>query len=180
MQCARKTELRSWQTLFAHLPPPLELFEESLGKGDLKTAGGYLLVLHSLSEMESTSPQVIRLLRRAREEGEWELCKELARFLMALDESGATLREAMALVEIPSPTEMRAPNVPQLGSPARASASLARGSSTGVGLDGSSEVAQGGSSSVNGHRGLGLANSGLSPLAQTDAAQQDYFSTPRR
>lgn len=69
--------------------------------GDLKIAGGYLLVLHSLSEMESTSPQVIRLLRKAMERGKWELCKELARFLMALDEKGDTLREALVLVDMP-------------------------------------------------------------------------------
>ena len=37
----------------------------------------------------------MRLLRRAGEEGDWELCKELARFLMALDGEGKELREAM-------------------------------------------------------------------------------------
>ena len=37
--------------------------------------------------------------------GDWELCKELSRFLMALDESGETLREAMRALQIdPPPT----------------------------------------------------------------------------
>lgn len=107
VQCTRKTELRSWDTLFSHLPPPQELFEASLEKGALKTASGYLLVLHTLADIHSTSPQVIRLLRAAKESHDWELCKELARFLMALDESGATLEYALDLVDLASPTQNR-------------------------------------------------------------------------
>jgi hypothetical protein len=47
---------------------------------------------------------VVRLLQRAKDEQNWELCKELARFLMALDESGATLRSTLELVELRSPS----------------------------------------------------------------------------
>lgn len=107
VQCTRKTELRSWRTLFAHLPPPEELFEASLQQGELKTAGGYLLVLHTLSEISSTSPQVVRLLRAARARQDWDLCKELARFLVALDESGDTLRQALDLMEMCTPAQTR-------------------------------------------------------------------------
>lgn len=96
VQCTRKTEVRSWRTLFAYLPPPQELFEESLLRGSLKTAGGYLLVLHTFDELATASEQGIRLLRRAMREGDWELCRELARFLAAMDDSGQTLREALA------------------------------------------------------------------------------------
>jgi hypothetical protein len=108
VQCTRKTELRSWRTLFSHLPPPEDLFEESLRRGNLKTAGGYLLVLHTFEELRSTGDQVVRLLRRAKEEQDWDLCKELARFLMALDESGATLRHTLELVELRSPSSAAA------------------------------------------------------------------------
>lgn len=104
VQCTRKTEVRSWRTLFSNLPPPEELFEESLQKGNLKTAGGYLLVLHTFEELRPTGDQVVRLLQRAKSEQDWELCKELARFLMALDESGATLRSTLELVELKRPT----------------------------------------------------------------------------
>jgi hypothetical protein len=104
VQCTRKTEVRSWRTLFSNLPPPEDLFEESLQKGDLKTAGGYLLVLHTFEELRPTGDQVVRLLQRAKEEQDWELCKELARFLMALDESGATLRSTLELVELKTPS----------------------------------------------------------------------------
>jgi len=107
VQCTRKTEVRSWRTLFSYLPPPAELFEESLQRGSLKTAGGYLLVLHTFEELASSSEQLISLLGRAKDEGDWDLCKELARFLTALDESGTTLREALELVDLRSPVEER-------------------------------------------------------------------------
>lgn len=109
VQCTRKTEVRSWKTLFAHLPPPQELFEESLAKGSLKTAGGYLLVLHTIDELNPGSSEIVRLLRRAKEESDWELCKELARFLMALDETGKTLRRALDEVEL-RPAEEKSGN----------------------------------------------------------------------
>ena len=105
VQCTRKTEVRSWQTLFKTLPSPEELFEESLQRGMLKTAGGYLIVLHTFEKLDPGSEQCIRLLHKAKAAREWELCKELARFLMALDESGDTLRNAMERLELdPPPT----------------------------------------------------------------------------
>ncbi|KAE8453814.1 hypothetical protein EG329_009326 [Mollisiaceae sp. DMI_Dod_QoI] len=107
VQCTRKTEVRSWRTLFAFLPPPQELFEESLQRGSLKTAGGYLLILHTFEELSSSSEQLVRLLSRAKDEQDWELCKELARFLTALDESGATLIEALEMVNLRSPKDER-------------------------------------------------------------------------
>jgi RAB6A-GEF complex partner protein 1 len=105
VQCTRKTEARSWRTLFTYLPPPAELFEESLQRGSLKTAGGYLLVLHTFEELSSSSDQLVRLLARAMNEGDWELCKELARFLAALDETGDALREALRMVDLRSPSK---------------------------------------------------------------------------
>lgn len=95
LQCTRKTEVRQWKTLFAYLPPPQELFEESLQRGSLKTAGGYLIILHTLAELGSTTEQAVRVLTRAMREGDWELCKELARFLAAVDETGEMLQQAM-------------------------------------------------------------------------------------
>ncbi|TGO64583.1 hypothetical protein BOTNAR_0086g00230 [Botryotinia narcissicola] len=107
VQCTRKTEVRSWRTLFTYLPPPQELFEESLQRGSLKTAGGYLLILHTFEELSSSSEQLVRLLSRAKDEEDWELCKELARFLTALDETGATLMEALEMVSLRSPNTDR-------------------------------------------------------------------------
>ena len=138
VSCTRKTELRSWRTLFRHLPPPTELFDSCVNDGRLKTAAGYLLILHtlqtegaeSLDEIQtpvsavespsvtspssaesmtrhrrsssttmSVSPQTVRLLRASKAAGEWDLCKEVARFLIAVDASGGGLRKALALVD---------------------------------------------------------------------------------
>ncbi|PFH61905.1 hypothetical protein XA68_15921 [Ophiocordyceps unilateralis] len=103
LRCTRKTEVRQWKTLFAYLPPAQELFEESLQRGSLKTAGGYLIILHTLEELGSSTEQTVRVLSRAMQEGDWELCKELARFLAATDETGATLRDTMSLVNVSVP-----------------------------------------------------------------------------
>ncbi|KAK4553219.1 WD40 repeat protein [Recurvomyces mirabilis] len=97
VNCTRKTELRSWRTLFACLPPVQQLFEQSLELGKLKTAAGYLLVLHAL-EQDQEGFQVhefARLLCRAASEQDWELCGELARFLVGIDGSGDTLRSVL-------------------------------------------------------------------------------------
>ncbi|KAL2756150.1 hypothetical protein ACRALDRAFT_1042777 [Sodiomyces alcalophilus JCM 7366] len=101
VQCTRKTEVRQWRTLFAYLPPVQELFEESLQRGFLKTAGGYLIVLHTLDETGSAPEHTVRLLSCAMKAQDWELCKELARFLAAMDETGNTLREALDSVKVP-------------------------------------------------------------------------------
>ena len=95
VRCTRKTEARSWNTLFKYLPPPRQLFEESLEKGDLKIAGGYLIVSHTLENSNSGLQQSLRLFHRAKEAQDWELCKELSRFLMALDDSGESLRSVL-------------------------------------------------------------------------------------
>lgn len=105
VQCTRKTELRSWRTLFAHLPPPRDLFEQALRLNCLKTAVGYLLVLQSFEDEEDGSDgriedYCVRLLSLASAKGIWDLCAELARFLIALDGSGDMLRRAIARVGI--------------------------------------------------------------------------------
>lgn len=49
-------------------------------------------------------------------EGDWELCKELARFLAALDETGETLREALSMVGVSGMTSgTRSPSAIGLG-----------------------------------------------------------------
>lgn len=100
LQCTRKTEVRQWKTLFAYLPPPQELFEESLLRGSVKTAGGYLMILYTLEELSQSTEQSVRVLTRAIREGDWELCKELARFLAALDDTGDTLQQVMKMANL--------------------------------------------------------------------------------
>jgi len=103
VQCTRKTEVASWSHLFSVVGSPQVLFEESLARGLLKTAGGYLLILHTMEKLSSSSQDMVRLFSRAVAEEDWDLCKELARFLTALDNSGKTLKEALELVDLRSP-----------------------------------------------------------------------------
>ncbi|KAJ5186335.1 hypothetical protein N7449_011099 [Penicillium cf. viridicatum] len=107
VQCTRKTELRSWRTLFTYLPPPKDLFEQALKLDSLKTAVGYLLVLQAFEDEEEghdgrIEEYVIRLIALASQKGDWELCAELARFLIALDASGEMLRRAISRVGLRS------------------------------------------------------------------------------
>lgn len=101
VQCTRKTELRSWRTLFTYLPPPKDLFEQALKLNSLKTAVGYLLVLQAFEDEEDEheapiEDYVVRLIALASQRGDWALCAELARFLIALDASGEMLQRAIA------------------------------------------------------------------------------------
>ena len=110
VQCTRKTELRSWRTLFTYLPPPKDLFEQALKLDSLKTAVGYLLVLQAFEDEEQghdgrIEEYVVRLIALASQKGDWELCAELARFLIALDASGEMLRRAISRVGLRSDSQ---------------------------------------------------------------------------
>lgn len=98
--CARKTEVDRWRRLFDIVGNPKSLFEECLTSRKLKTAGSYLLVLHTLEQLDSNSTEVVRLLKGALEEKEWELCKELLRFMHSIDDTGNALRHAVAELQM--------------------------------------------------------------------------------
>lgn len=103
VRCARKTEVRCWKRLFKAVGDPRGCFEEALARGKLATAGGFLLVLEEMRGQEEDAggigghEEVRRLMERAVREGEWEVCRELARFLVAVDEGGKgeTLRKVV-------------------------------------------------------------------------------------
>lgn len=52
-----------------------------------------MLVLHNMEQLEGND-DAARLLRAAKEEGDWRLCRELLRFLRSVDDSGESLRDA--------------------------------------------------------------------------------------
>jgi RAB6A-GEF complex partner protein 1 len=126
VQCIRKTELSFWRTLFAHLPPPLALFEKALLLSDLKTASSYLIVLQGLEEAGDESDTydarkfegyVIRLMKLARQKGDFELCADLARFMMGIDPRGESLRRVIAGVGFQARPSHLEPE-PRIGQPA--------------------------------------------------------------
>jgi len=100
--CTRKTEVRLWEYLFQYAGRPKDLFEQCMERGMLKSAGGYLLVLHTLEHLKDSSQDTVRLLTKAIDAGDWDLCKELARFLTSFDNTGNTLRQALTHVGLPN------------------------------------------------------------------------------
>ncbi|THH11772.1 hypothetical protein EW145_g440 [Phellinidium pouzarii] len=92
--CARKTEMTRWKYLFGIVGNPKILFERCLALNKLKTAASYLLVLHNLEQLDDNKG-VITLLNRALDEEDWQLCRDLLRFLHSIDDSGSALREAL-------------------------------------------------------------------------------------
>jgi len=95
VNCSRKTELRSWRTLFSYLPPVRQLFETALAQSKLKTAAGYLLVLHTFQQGGFQVHESSHLLRLAAVKQDWDLCRELTRFLVGIDSTGWALRAAL-------------------------------------------------------------------------------------
>ncbi|KAF8446212.1 RIC1-domain-containing protein [Boletus edulis BED1] len=93
--CARKTEVTRWKPLFDIIGNPKSLFEVCLNSGRLKTAGSYLLVLHNLEQREENNKDAIRLLQSAIDAQEWQLCREILRFLHSIDDTGMALRHAL-------------------------------------------------------------------------------------
>jgi hypothetical protein len=94
--CARKTEMTRWRRLFNVVGNPKQLFEACLESQRLKTAGSYLLVLHNLEQLDEDNNDAVRLLKSAVESEDWQLCRELLRFLHSIDDTGAALQNALA------------------------------------------------------------------------------------
>lgn len=69
-------------------------FQKCLASNKLKTAASYLLVLHNLEQL-ADNKGAVELLRRATEAEDWQLCRELLRFLHSIDDTGAALRGAV-------------------------------------------------------------------------------------
>ncbi|KAI0786104.1 RIC1-domain-containing protein [Abortiporus biennis] len=93
--CARKIEMTRWPRLFDVVGSPQSLFEICLSSGRLKTAASYLLVLHNLEQLEDRHAEVVKLLRTAISCKEWQICRDLLRFLHSIDETGEVLRTAL-------------------------------------------------------------------------------------
>ncbi len=169
VQCIRKTEITSWPVLLAHLPAPAVLFEQALQLDDLKTATGCLIVLQSFVEDDGESNNgeddveayVTRLMTLAREKDDWELCSDLAQFLMALDPMGDALRRVLEAVGFQGVESSK------LKPPSTA---------TGLGLSipDLAETVRG--DTVPEKRSARLLGSEKSPLQPNSPASVDYFS----
>jgi len=100
VNCARKTEPTGWRRLFDVVGNPKGLFETCLASDRLKTAASYLLVLHNLEQLDENSTEAIRLLISAVKGKDWQLCRELLRFLHSIDDTGQALRNALSHADL--------------------------------------------------------------------------------
>ena len=83
-RCARKTEVALWPHLFAVVGSPRTLFMECLSMKDLETASSYLLILQNLEPPAVAQNHATLLLDSALDTSNWELAKELVRFLRTI------------------------------------------------------------------------------------------------
>ena len=57
-------------------------------------------MLHNLEQLDENNADAIRLLKAAVDAKEWQLCRELLRFLHSVDDTGAALRVALTQTEV--------------------------------------------------------------------------------
>ncbi|OAD78538.1 hypothetical protein PHYBLDRAFT_163644 [Phycomyces blakesleeanus NRRL 1555(-)] len=103
VSCARKTEVALWDHLFSAVGKPKDLFEYfyqfCLEDGRLRTATSYLIILQTMQPLAVGGKDTIRLLQKAIDVDDYELCKELVRFLSSIDNTGKTLQEALHVIK---------------------------------------------------------------------------------
>ncbi|KAI8335438.1 RIC1-domain-containing protein [Chlamydoabsidia padenii] len=100
VSCARKTEVALWDHLFSSVGKPEDLFELCLADGRLRTATSYLIILQTMQPVTTGGKDTIRLLQKAMDLDDYELCKELVRFLSSIDHTGKTLHEALSALQM--------------------------------------------------------------------------------
>uniref|UniRef100_A0A673Y0Q5 Protein RIC1 homolog n=1 Tax=Salmo trutta TaxID=8032 RepID=A0A673Y0Q5_SALTR len=84
VHCARKTEFALWNYLFAAVGNPKDLFEECLMAQDLDTAASYLIILQNMEVPAVSRQHATLLFNTALEQGKWDLCRHMIRFLKAI------------------------------------------------------------------------------------------------
>lgn len=85
VQCARKTEIALWPYLFSMAGKPKDLFQQCLESEELVTAASYLIILQNLEPSIISKQYATLLLEIALQHKNWELAKDLIRFLKAID-----------------------------------------------------------------------------------------------
>ncbi|XP_067431192.1 guanine nucleotide exchange factor subunit RIC1 isoform X1 [Thunnus thynnus] len=84
VHCARKTEYALWNYLFAAVGNPKDLFEGCLMARDLDTAASYLIILQNMEVPAVSRQHATLLFNTALEQGKWDLCRHMIRFLKAI------------------------------------------------------------------------------------------------
>ena len=56
--------------------------------------------MHSTEQLDGKCDAAVRLLKRALEVKDWQLCRDLLRFLQSIDDSGGVLQHTLSEVNI--------------------------------------------------------------------------------
>lgn len=83
--CTRKSEVAVWPHLFSIVGDSCKLFEKCLSLNDLETAASYLVVLQNTEKLKLCQKFANMLLKASLKSCEWNLVKEIIRFLSAID-----------------------------------------------------------------------------------------------
>ncbi|XP_028750403.1 guanine nucleotide exchange factor subunit RIC1 isoform X2 [Peromyscus leucopus] len=102
VHCARKTEYALWNYLFAAVGNPKDLFEECLMAQDLDTAASYLIILQNMEVPAVSRQHATLLFNTALEQGKWDLCRHMIRFLKAIGSGEAETPPSTPTVQEPS------------------------------------------------------------------------------
>ncbi|MEE6459177.1 hypothetical protein FKM82_000562 [Ascaphus truei] len=104
VHCARKTEYALWNYLFAAVGNPKDLFEECLMAQDLDTAASYLIILQNMEVAAVSRQHATLLFNTALEQGKWDLCRHMIRFLKAIGSGESETPPATPTTQEPSAT----------------------------------------------------------------------------
>lgn len=69
-----------------------------LADGRLRTATSYLIILQTMQPLAVGGKDTIRLLQKAMDENDYELCKELVRFLSSIDSKCSVISKKYSLL----------------------------------------------------------------------------------
>ncbi|XP_076842410.1 guanine nucleotide exchange factor subunit RIC1 [Brachyhypopomus gauderio] len=104
VHCARKTEFALWNYLFAAVGNPKDLFEECLLAQDLDTAASYLIILQNMEVAAVSRQHATLLFNTALEQGQWDLCRHMIRFLKAIGSGESETPPSTPTTQEPSST----------------------------------------------------------------------------
>ncbi|KAJ7335488.1 hypothetical protein JRQ81_013429 [Phrynocephalus forsythii] len=104
VHCARKTEYALWNYLFAAVGNPKDLFEECLMAEDLDTAASYLIILQNMEVPAVSRQHATLLFSTALEQGKWDLCRHMIRFLKAIGSGESDTPPPTPTTQEPSPS----------------------------------------------------------------------------
>lgn len=103
--CARKIDMKYWKRLFSAAgEDPQQIFDTCLARKDLKTAAEILIVVQTSGATKNDEPFdlegcVLQLYLAARDEKQFQICRQVCQYILSVDAEGTTLRRFRELIK---------------------------------------------------------------------------------